>query len=134
MSESIPEAAYRVLDDVNFAHVVTLLRDGMPQTTPVWMHREDGIPIFNTARGRVKHDNLLRDPRIAFSVHDHTNPYVYLQVRGTVEMVDDADNAGIQAMSQKYLGRAYPHLREGEERVTVRVVPTDVVWWDPNAG
>jgi len=133
MSEPIPEAAYRILDDVNFAHVVTILADGMPQTTPVWIHREEGIPFFNTAKGRVKHANLVRDPRVAFSVVDHANPYVYLQVRGHAEMIDDPDNAGIEALSQKYLGTPYPHLREGEERVTVRIVPTDVVWWDPNA-
>jgi len=133
MSKTIPEAAYRVLDDVNFAHVVTLLPDGMPQTTPVWIDRQDGVPIFNTAKGRVKHANLVRDPRVAFSVHDHTNPYVYLQVRGHAEIVDDPDKASIEALSQKYMGGPYPFHREGEERVIVRVIPSDVVWLDPNA-
>lgn len=132
MSEPIPEAAYRLLDDVNYAHVVTLMPDGMPQTTPVWMDREGGVPSFSTAKGRVKHDNLVRDPRIAFSMVDHTNPSCYLQVRGRAELVDDVDYAYMKAINQKYLGRD-PSPPAGEERVVVRVIPSEVQWRPPQS-
>jgi len=122
----IPEAAYHLLDDVNYAHVVTLFADGSPQTTPVWIARDGDVVVFNTAKGRTKHRNLLRDPRIALSVHQHDNPYEYLQVSGTAEFVDEGAGQHIDEMSRKYTGGDYSFLQPGEERVIVRVTPTRV--------
>jgi PPOX class probable F420-dependent enzyme len=95
--------------------------------SPVWVARDgDGTVVFNTAKGRVKHRNLVRDPRIALSVHDQDNPYAYLQVRGTAELVDAGAREHIDEMSRKYLGKDYPFLSEGEERVIVRITPEAV--------
>jgi PPOX class probable F420-dependent enzyme len=129
MRDEIPEAAYHLLDEANFAHVVTLMEDGSPQVSPVWVARDGGTVVFNTAKGRVKHKNLARDPRIALSVHDQANPYEYLQVRGTAELDDEGARAHIDELSNKYLGKDYPvaNLKEGEERVIVRVTPSAVV-------
>ncbi len=122
MPERIPEAAFRLLDDENFAHVATIMADGSLQVSPVWVAREDDTHVvFNTAKGRVKHRNLERDPRVAVSVHAQDDPYHYLQVRGVAEFDDDAGRAHIDEMSRKYLGRDYPFLMEGEERTVVRV-------------
>jgi PPOX class probable F420-dependent enzyme len=124
MTARIPEAAFPLLDGKNFAHVVTLMDDGSPQVSPVWVARDgEDTVVFNTAKGRVKHRNLARDPRIALSVHDQGNPYSYLQVRGRAELIDAGAREHIDEMSRKYLGKAYPlsNLAEGEERVIVRV-------------
>jgi len=126
MSETIPDAAHKLLDEPNYAHVVTLMADGMPQPTPVWIGRDGDVAVFNTAKGRTKHINLVRDNRIAMSVTDADDPYVYLQIRGRAEFVDDGAIDHINAMAQKYLGRDYPWLQEGEERVIVRIVPEAV--------
>lgn len=127
MSEQIPAAAQHLFDKPNFGHVVTLMHDGTPQTTPVWVGREGDVVTFNTAKGRAKHTNLVRDDRIAVSVVNTEQPYEWAQVRGRAEMVDDTDNAHIQSMSQKYLGREYPYLQPGEERVIVRIIPDKVI-------
>jgi len=128
MSEQIPEAAHHLFDEPNFAHVVTLMPDGSPQTTPVWVGREGDVVVFNTAKGRVKHDNLVRDPRVAVSVHNREQPYEWAQIRGRAELVDDPDNAHIQAMSHKYLGKDYPFLQPGEQRLIVRITPDHVTY------
>ena len=129
MPESIPEAAYRLLDEPNFAHIATVMPDGMPQTTPVWIDRDGDTITFNTAKGRAKHRNLLRDPRIAVSVLDADNPYVYLQVRGRAEFVEEGADEHIDKMAKKYLGKdEYPFRKEGEERIIVRIVTEAVDW------
>ncbi|MDQ3451489.1 MAG: PPOX class F420-dependent oxidoreductase [Actinomycetota bacterium] len=122
MSEPIPADAYPLLDDRNFAHIVTLMPDGMPQTTPVWIDRDGDVVVFNTAKGRAKHRNLVRDPRIAISVCAADNPYSYLQVRGRAELVDEGADDHIDKMARKYIGKErYPFSQPGEERVIVRV-------------
>jgi PPOX class probable F420-dependent enzyme len=129
MSQSIPEAAYRLLDEPNFAHIATVMPDGTPQSTPVWIDRDGETITFNTAKGRVKHRNLQRDPRIAVSVLDADNPYLYLQVRGGAEFVEDGADAHIDKMAMKYLGKdEYPFRKPDEERIIVRITADAVDW------
>jgi PPOX class probable F420-dependent enzyme len=123
----IPQAAWSLFDEPNFAHLATLQVDGSPQSTPVWVERDGNVVLFNSARGRAKVRNLERDPRVALSVHDRDDPYRYVQVRGVAELVDDGAVEHIHALSQKYRGRDYSdRLQPGEQRVTVRVTPLAV--------
>ncbi len=128
---TIPPAARTLLDRPNFAHVVTLLRDGSPQPTPVWYLRDGDELLFSTVRGRAKERDLQRDARIALSVHDQEHPYVYVQVRGTATVTDDERYALIHRLARRYLGVDYPWLRPGEPRVVVRVHPTHVLHLTP---
>lgn len=126
MPEPIPAPARRLLDEPTYPHVVTLMPDGMPQTTPVWIARDGDIAVFNTAKGRVKYRNLTRDNRCALSVHDPENAYSYLQIRGHVEFVEEGARAQIDELSRKYLGKDYPFERPGEVRVICRLIPDHV--------
>lgn len=131
MDQMIPEEARRLLDEPNFAHVATLMRDGSVQTTPVWISRDGDMAVFNTSKGRTKYENLLRDPRVSLSVHDRENPYQYLQIRGRAEIDEASGLALIHELSHKYMGQDYPYLQPGEERVTVRVTPEHVQYQSP---
>lgn len=127
MPEKIPAEALPLLDGRNFAHVATIMPDGSPQVSPVWVTRDgDEAVVFNTSYGRVKPDNIQRDPRIAVSVLDQDDPYVYLQVRGRAELIDEGARELIDELSRKYFGKDYPSMQPGEQRVTVRVVPDAV--------
>lgn len=123
MAETIPDDALHLLDDVNFAHVVTLMDDGEPQTTPVWITRDGTTPVFNTAKGRLKQRNLERDPRIAFSVLQHDNPYEYLQVRGRATMVEEGAVEQIHALAHKYMGAGW-RRRRAARRLAARRLAT----------
>jgi PPOX class probable F420-dependent enzyme len=132
MSAEIPEVAWSLFDEPNLAHVATLMPDGSPQSTPVWVERDGNTVLFNTARGRAKPRNLERDPRVAISAHDRDDPYRYAQVRGVAELVDEGATDHIHKLSQKYRGRDYSdNLRPGERRVIVRITPTSV-WYKPS--
>ena len=47
--------------------LATTMPDGAPQVTPVWGNFDDSHILINTAEGRLKHKNILRDPRVAVS-------------------------------------------------------------------
>lgn len=51
----------------NFWHLGTINRDGSPHITPMWIDLEGDHVMFNTAIGRVKEENLRRDPRVSRS-------------------------------------------------------------------
>ena len=46
-----------------FAAFTTLMPDGSPQTTPVWVDLKDGDIWVNSALGRQKDKNVRRDAR-----------------------------------------------------------------------
>jgi PPOX class probable F420-dependent enzyme len=110
-----------------FAHVATVMADGTPQNTPVWIDTDGTNVIFNTAKGRVKHRNLLRDPHVAISLVDDDNPYLMVEIRGEAEMTEVGADDHIDAMAKKYLNQdTYPFRKPGEERIIVTVRPTAV--------
>ena len=67
-----------------FADLATVMPDGSPQVTPVWVDYDGKNILFNSVKGHVKDKNLRRDPRISLAVQDPDNPYSYFQVRGRV--------------------------------------------------
>ncbi|MCX9191005.1 PPOX class F420-dependent oxidoreductase [Carbonactinospora thermoautotrophica] len=108
-----------------FAHVATVMPDGTPQVTPVWIDTDGEAVLFNTAKGRVKHRNLTRNPNVAVSLTDDANPYKMLAIRGRAELIEEGADEHIDTLAKKYLGvDTYPYRQPGEERVIVRITPT----------
>ena len=106
-----------------FAHVATVNADGSPQVTALWVDTDGEAVLLNTAKGRVKHRNLLRDPRIAISIVDFENPYSSLTVTGRAQLIDEGALEHIRSLQEKYHGNRDFPLQPGEERVIIRVAP-----------
>ena len=106
-----------------FAHVATVNADGSPQVTALWVDTDGEAVLVNTAKGRVKHRNLLRDPRIAISIVDFENPYSSLTVTGRAQLIDEGALEHIRSLQEKYHGNRDFPLQPGEERVIIRVAP-----------
>jgi PPOX class probable F420-dependent enzyme len=106
-----------------FAGFTTLMPDGSPQTTPVWVDIQAGEIWVNSALGRRKDKNVRRDPRVALAISDPDNPYRYVEVRGRVrEITQEGADAHIDAMAKKYLGKdKYPFRQPGEQRVLYKI-------------
>jgi PPOX class probable F420-dependent enzyme len=121
----IPQAYRDLFTKPAFAHLVTLMPDGSPQVTPVWVDLQDGLVIVNTAKGRLKDRNLRRDPRVALAISDPANPYRYIQIRGRVaEATEKGADAHIDKMAKKYLNKdKYPFRQQGEVRVMYKIKP-----------
>jgi PPOX class probable F420-dependent enzyme len=118
----------------NFASLATLMKGGSPHVTPTWVDidKSNNTILINTAKGRIKHKNISRDPRVGVSVMDFSNPYHMVSVRGKViEQINgkEADDH-IDKMAKKYMGMdKYPGRAPGEERLLLRIKPEHVVHW-----
>lgn len=128
MSTELPDAAKKLVDSPEMAVVTTLNADGSPQSSVVWVTRDGDDLLFDTAEGRAKPRNLRRDPRVSVVMYPQDNPYSYLEVRGTASLHADPEHKLIDKLSNKYLGKDYPWLSPGEERVNVRITPAKVHW------
>ncbi|MGI0079742.1 MAG: PPOX class F420-dependent oxidoreductase [Nitrososphaerales archaeon] len=124
----LPDQARKLLDGRNFASVATLMRDGSPQVTPVWVDREGDVVVINATMKRQKYKNLKRDPRVALDVFDQSNPYSKVVIRGkVVEMTKEGAEAHIDKLSMKYNNNPkYPNHSLGEPRVIIRIEPLSV--------
>jgi PPOX class probable F420-dependent enzyme len=112
----------------SFAHIATLMKNGSPQVSPVWVDYDGSYLLVNTARGRQKMINIQRDPRVALSIQDPDNPYRKLLVRGRVveETEKDAD-ADIDRLAKKYTGAdKYQNRVPGMVRVILKIKPEHV--------
>ena len=109
----------------NMATIATVMPDGSPQATVVWIDTDGENVLFNTAEGRVKTNNLRRDPRVAVSVVNADNPYEQVTIRGRVtDMMHEGADDHINALAKKYLGLdEYPHRQPDERRVIVKIAP-----------
>lgn len=125
MPASVPESHKDLFNKPAFGSFTTLMPDGSPQTTPVWIDLVDGKVIVNTALGRQKDKNVRRDPRVAVTLMDPQNPYRYLEIRGKVdEITTDGAAQHIDKMAKKYIGQdKYPWGQPGEQRVLLKISP-----------
>jgi len=128
MAASIPSEFLDLFQKRAFANLATVMPDGSPQVSPVWIMLDGDYLIVNTARGRQKDRNMRRSARVAISIQDPDNPYRYLLVRGRVAEVTEAGaDAVIDALAKKYLGAdTYPYRRADEVRVTYKIEPEHV--------
>ncbi len=119
------EKTINLFQDKNLVFIATLMKDGSPQLSPVWANYEDGFILVNTAEGRIKHKNVLRDPRVAVSVVSKDNPLDMTTIRGTVvEMIPDYDYKHADKLTLQYMGRDhYPFKREDEKRIIFKIKP-----------
>ena len=140
---AVPTEYQDLFETQAFATIVTLMPDGMPHPTPVWIGYDSGSDpaepweragapaiLVNTATGRRKHRNLSRDPRVAGTIIDPEDPYRYLSFQGAVtEMTTEGAVAHIDALARRYMGMdTYPnHGEESGERVLLRIEPSNVI-------
>jgi len=131
LAAQLPEAAQKLLREPNFAHLATLMPDGSPQVTPVWVDFDGKHILVNTAEGRRKPKNIRRDPRVALDVTSRDDPYRMVTVRGrVVEVTHDGADEHIDKMAKKYLGQdKYPFRSSGEQRVIFKIEPERVTSW-----
>ena len=128
------QSARDLIEGKNLAHFVTLMKDGSPQVTPVWVDHDGTHVLINTAEGRQKPRNLARDSRVAMSIVDNDNLYKYVQIRGkVVEITREGAWEHINKLARKYRGpeTKYPD-RPGEQRIIIKILPEYVSEWGAN--
>ena len=128
MAGQMREGVKKLFKEANIGHLATVMPDGSPQVTPLWVDFDGEHILVNTAEGRQKPRNIRRDPRVAISVTREGSPYAYAQVRGrVVEVTREGAEEHIDRLAKKYLGRdRYPWRQPGEQRIILKIVPEHV--------
>ena len=127
-----------LIDDIDpeilantIATVGTLGPDGNPQMTAVWFGIENGKLLVSATARRQKVKNLEADGRCSVLIfHPGTFDY-FVEIRGTAEVLDDADYAIGDRISKRYNAdfRSFDGPNDRRKLISVtadRVVVTDV--------
>ena len=128
----LPDGVRALLDTPEFATIATLLPDGSPHLSVVWVERDGNDVLVSTVKGRRKHLNVQRDPRVAILVYPKDNPYSYVEIRGTATMTEEGGRELIDRLAGKYRGLDRYPFDDGTDsvRVVIRIQPRKVVALD----
>lgn len=106
---------------------------GYPQVTPNWFNWDGQRLSISTTKDRFKYKNFTRDPRVTVLIYEEPMAVDYVQLRGEIEIQDDADIWGpTRAILGRYL-RAdkaddyIQKMKDTEERVVLWLKPDRIV-------
>src|SRR5207244_6364232 len=89
-SVEITPALKQLLKEASYGQLATLMPDGAPQITQVWVDTDGTHILVNTVATHQKVKNVRRDPRVAINVRHQAKPYHIANVRGRVVEVTQA--------------------------------------------
>ena len=115
--------------------LTTLMSDGMPQSSIVWVDYDGEYVLINTTLERQKGRNMQLNPKVTILVIDPDDSSRWIEVRGQViEMTRDGAEAHADKLTQRYCpGKQYfhqdiypPEQKKKETRVIARIQPVKV--------
>jgi PPOX class probable F420-dependent enzyme len=114
-------------EEPNVAVVAVLREDGTPHQSVVWVDWDGGHVLLNLTTTRKKLEYMRRDPRVSVLVLDRNNPFRWIGIEGKVaEITTGGAYEHIVRQAGVYLGKEEYPLKEGEQRVLVRIAPERV--------
>lgn len=117
----LPQELAALLKTDAAAYLATVMPDGSPQLTQLWIDTDGEHVIVNTVQGHQKARNIERDPRVAVNVADPSRPSRYWFIRGEViDVTTDGAAEHIDELAQRYTGQPYQWYG-GRDQVRLRV-------------
>ena len=128
MSNQIPDSHKELFDKPVIASLATIMPSGQPQVNPVWCDYDGTYVRVNSAKGRVKDQNMRAHPQVTLLLVNPESVWHWVEVRGIVEEItEEGAQAHIDALAKKYLGvDKFPYRRPGQVRVMYKIKPTRV--------
>jgi PPOX class probable F420-dependent enzyme len=122
MSLPIPESHLDLFTRPIHGVLTTLMPDGQPQSSLVWLDYDGEHAYMNTTRERQKGRNLLADPRMTLLVVDPQDSSRYVEIRGEVEVILENADENLDQLTRKYTSHphyyGYVYPEEQHERET----------------
>ena len=123
----IPENFNDIFEKGPVGHIGTLMPNGSIQITPVLVVRDGDVLKVSTTRARQKCKNLIADPRVTIEITHPENRFHYVEVRGKATVSDDVNNAFVDSLAKRFMGKErYDQDPPGEKRVVITIVPDRV--------
>lgn len=131
MPISIPSTHRDLLTRAVHGVLATLMPDGQPQASVVWVDYNDACVLINTTLERQKRRNMCANPRVALLVIDPKNGSRWIEVRGrVVEMRRAGAERHADTLAWRSAGKCHFYgdihpveQRQIETRVIVRIEP-----------
>ena len=114
--------------------LTTMMPDGTPQSSIVWVDYDGEHVLINTTLDRQKGRNMSANPKVALLVIDPEDTSRWIEVRGQVtEMTANGAEAHADLLTQRYTGKQHfyrdiypPEQKDKETRVIVKIQPLKV--------
>lgn len=134
MAVPIPDTHRDLLIEPIHGVFTTIMPDGQPQASILWVDYDGVYILINTTIERQKGRNILANPKVALLVIDPKNSSRWIEVRGkVVEITREGAEAHADKLTQRYTGKQrfygeiYPvEQKQKETRVIVKIEPTRV--------
>jgi len=129
MTERIPHEFLDLFEKPSLSHLATLMPDGSPHVSPVWVDYDGQYILINTAKGRRKEMNMHERPQVALDIVDPENPFRFLSIRGrVVEITEEGANEHRDRLDTRYLGiTKYPRRDPQEIRCMCKILPEQII-------
>lgn len=134
MSVPIPETHRDLLLEPVHGVFSTIMPNGQPQASIIWVDYDGTYVLINTTLERQKGRNILANPKVALLVIDPKNSSRWIEVRGKViDITREGAETHADKLTQRYTGKqrfygdVYPvEQRQKETRVIVKIEPIKV--------
>jgi len=136
MSVNVPDTHTDLLVNPIHGVLTTMMGDGQPQMSLVWVDFDGTYVSLNSTLERQKGKNIQKNPKVNVLVIDPKDGSRYIEVRGeVVEITQEGaiDHANIQTRAytggekQLFYGDIYPEeAKDKETRVLFKILPTKV--------
>ncbi len=134
MAIPIPETHRDLLVEPVHGVFSTMMPDGQPQSSIVWVDYDGIYVLINTTLERQKGRNMRANPKVALLVIDPQDGSRWIEVRGNVVEIRRAGaEAHADQLTQRYTGKqrfygdVYPvEQKQKETRVIVTIEPIKV--------
>ena len=132
MQITIPNTHLDLFREPVHGVLTTMMPDGMPQSSVVWVDYDGEYVLINTTLERQKGRNMQSNPKVTVLVIDPKDSSRWVEVRGLVmEMTRSGAEAHADKLTQRYCpgkrhfyGDVYPpEQKEKETRVIVKIQP-----------
>lgn len=126
---TVPDTYGDLFEKPSIGTLATLSPAGYPHVTPVWIDYDGDHLLVNTARGRRKERNVVRNPAVGVSVIDPDDFYRYFSAYGDVTNIrEEGAVEHIHDLSMRYTGEPYGNLdTEDGARVIIEIAPEHVM-------
>jgi PPOX class probable F420-dependent enzyme len=136
MAVLIPEDHQELLLQPVNGVLTTMMPDGQPQMSIVWVDFDGEYILINTTLERQKGKNMQANSKVNVLLIDPQNGARFLEVRGEVAQISEAGaiahadkqtKAYTNNAKQRFYGDIYPlEQQEKETRVLVNILPKKI--------
>lgn len=123
---ALPATHLDLLDAPGVGLLSTITPGGEIQTTAIWFLHDEGAVKISISDARKKLRNLQGNPTATFFLLDPTNPFRFLEIRGTVSIEPDPDFAFRAKVGAHYGADLSNFDQPGDQRFVVTLQPTRV--------